>query len=257
MAVNDKIAALKGQLKTWNDLAAVIELFDNPKSIEVGYHNLEMAAGVYLRDKIVKSFSDIEFLNRACKKLGFTEKSPFDSYGLFYVPSKGKKVVVVGNKLAVIDGNDKSGSYSARRIWTPFNFENGTMFGKGTAEFTKNQDEVIMSLIRSAEYYSQYSDNVEGRPRIQRPDLRWYKDKDFEIVKQWNVPENLRSYGDARDPGYIFTLEFMFNGKGTTLSAQEPDYAKHYSEIAHFLYDIKDAKEAVKRYAKENKVWFH
>jgi hypothetical protein len=208
--------------------------------VEVGFLNFELAAGTYLKRKILATLNDIVLIDNACEKLGLTEKNPLDNYGIFRVPVKNKHVVVLKNKIAVIDGNPKEGfyNYDGRYIWQSYDFNGADLGSMG-----KTAVQRVRSALRIASYYLDFSDNVPGRKsneKVQRPNLAWYKENGFDI-RQFAGPERLQSLGDSRDPGYIFSLQCI---AGNTL-AQEPDYVKHYTEIANFLYDVKEAKQAL------------
>lgn len=183
------------------------------------FSGFEEATSEYLKLRVKEVEPEIHSIYTVLKNNHFTEDKPFkyndSSNSAFFIENEENDVFCITSSNAnfifmVQETGDETTSHSQkilhiRRYWDNFDPQEHSSYA--------NEIELggIETAIRQASYYKEnFSDNIDNNVYMERPDLQWFKDKDFDLkFKKENHMTKYNSYGDARDPGYVWSQNII------------------------------------------------
>jgi len=191
-------------------VASIMLAFDRrgPYAVDydVGNFGVENAMDTYMARKIEDHILRLETIYKHLVDNKLTEDNSWE-YGIdayaFYIPDKERRIFHIGRRsrnylvflkdsyrVDLKNGGIKEGiELHIRRIYDSYDRHCDEGFNseitKGGAPKALTKTDVLLDL----------SDNVEGWDYVRRPDLDWYKKRNFEL-----------EYEDLRDAGYVLTL---------------------------------------------------
>lgn len=238
-------------------LAELIELFDineDPKELE--QLSLEWTVGEYIMRKVEANIPDVLSIYEKLKKKCRTQENPYVyndmDNSLFYIPHKKRKVFAMTsqnfNFLVIYDGYEKENykdiRLHIRRYWDKFKIRNKV--DREESEDYKKKG--MKHAIVNADWITErYSDNVANNQYVERPDLQWFKHKNFDLeYKDKLHMTKYNSYGDCRDPGYVLTCKSITFGQKTIYIEDLKEAIHYFSLIKNAIFDIRGAYEEMK-----------
>ncbi len=86
-----------------------------------------------------------------------------------------------------------------------------------------------------------YSDNRKGNEYVNRPNLKWWKERDFnvEYIEELHMTRLGGVYGDARDKGYVLTYSYGYGRQDTVWHV--------YSKFVHIFRNINWAVKELRK----------
>ena len=177
--------------------------------------NLNWAVDIYVGARIDSLFPRIKKVEHALKTEGYSEEQKLDNDHTtgFYLPHALRGVFCIESQNANYIFIRQPSSYTSkpfpdalhvRRYWNKFSVEDSYEdLEKYRADGTKGIEWAIRQADTLAELYS---DNLGDEQFVVRPDLQWFKDKDFSL--EYDPEKHMTkydSYGDMRDYGYVLS----------------------------------------------------
>ena len=174
---------------------------------DVGNFGVEDAMDTYLARKIEDHIPRLETIYKHLVDNKHTEDNSWE-YGIdayaFHIPDEKRRIFHIGrrsrnyliflkdsHRIDLVNDCLKEGTeLHIRRIYDSYN----TYYDKKGLNSDIKKGGAPKALI-SMDTLSELSDNIKGWDYVYRPDLAWYKKREFKL-----------KYGDCRDPGYVLTL---------------------------------------------------
>lgn len=209
-------------------LADIAQIFDRHGLSDIeGGSTLLQSSKIYVAREARKAIPTILHIHDALRARGCAEENPLryndDDNSAFHLPHESRKVFCnTSQNLNIIFILEEGMMYDwsgfppssrwplelgwnvhVRRYWDAFDIED-EFHVEDFCEGDGLSLPIHQAIIR-AKSLSEYSDHLEGNEYVYRPDLQWYKDKEFALEHDGSLPSKYRSYGDGRDPGFVLT----------------------------------------------------
>jgi len=197
----------------------------NGPRVDLSCSLLERAVGEYVTEAVDMMRPVLEQVYTKLVQKGAIEKKPFEySYtdkSAFYIPHEEKRVFCFkcpeDNFLFITKTRLGKEELHVRRYWDKFN--------------PKVDDLKISNVkeaIRGVSELKQFSDNIGSNSYVDRPDLKWFKDINFDLDNREKNRVKYTNYGDARDKGYV--LSSWINGVDRALI--------HLEDISYVISNV-------------------
>ncbi len=111
----------------------------------------------------------------------------------------------------------------------------------------KLREATVQDAMVCATRLEEYSDHFPGNLYVTKPDLAWFKHKDFSLrAREEDRQTAYMSYGDVRDPSYVLTFQ-QFTGTSPMLSYVINDGGmRTYPLIQNALFELEMLEQALK-----------
>jgi hypothetical protein len=207
-------------------LAACIEQFDLTDPKDAGQLYLEWTVEQYVGRKVEANLDDIRALVVWLQHGGFFEDSPYEyndgDYKLFNIPHDNLLIFCAKGQslryIYILEDHKVLGSRKLhiRQYYDEYDFD-GEKDKWQRREEKKYTEGGIRTAIKKAFWLGEgWSDCIEGNSYPQRPNLKYFKDRNFD-------PQ----YGDGRDIGYVLSYD---------------NFVRSSADSAiHFFPEVKDA----------------
>jgi hypothetical protein len=204
---------------------------------------LEWMIEHFIGKKIWQNMEDVDYIYKTLKENNNTIDNKEghghgDSY-CFYIPHKDKKIFSLEGQshkcIVIFDNDDDFPFFHIREYWDSFP-DLGSEERSWMLDDWQEENNIKKILIKGRYLLDNFSDNFPENKYVERPDLNWHKDNNFDL-----------KYGDCRDAGYVISLDCCDNKR-----ADRP--WRDYSLLKVAFFDIMmQSKYLKEKYEESNK----